>query len=114
MMKWKKFFVYMTLAAAFIYFVHTETVMLVMSLTCLLFFAFLVMSYALASNIMGDSNDLRYLSKMRWYREGPATAFGDVSTWCEENIEGKWIYTSNGYFLIKNDTDAMAFKLRWM
>ena len=114
MLKWKKFFIWLSIAAAFIFYAHDSTFLLVTSLICLFFFAFLTLSYALASHIMGDSNDLRYLNKMFWYREGPVMKFGDASTWCEENLEGKWVYASRGYFLIKGDTDAMAFKLRWL
>ena len=37
----------------------------------------------------------------------------DVLKWCCKNIDGPWS-VKNDYVYIKNDTDIMAFKLRWL
>lgn len=115
MLKWKKFFMWFSIAATFICCVHVEPFLIVMSLICLFFFAFLTAAFVLANFIMGDSNDLSFIFKMHWYEERKidSASIVEVTHWCMENLEDKWRETGRGYFLIKNDTDAMAFKLRW-
>ncbi len=115
MLKWKKLFVYFSLALAFIFFVHSNTFLFIGSVICLLFSTFFFTSFILAEYITGDSQDLSFFTKMNWYEEKIAgyQLTSVVMCWCMENLEGKWRETDKGYFLIKNEIDAMAFKLRW-
>lgn len=115
MLKWKKFFLYFCVALAFIFYVHTDMFLLVMSLISLVVLAFLTLVYAIGGSLMGNTNDLRYITKLFWYREYAAGVIwlNKVDVWCEENLDGKWIHAGNGYYIIKDETDVMAFKLRW-
>lgn len=115
MLYWKRYFISIATVVALLFFIHDNIFLLVGVLISLVCCAFLIMMFALAEHIMGDSRDLRFFNKMFWYREGPSelTRFGDIRIWCEENLEGKWNYAGSGYFVIKNEIDAMAFRLRW-
>lgn len=37
-----------------------------------------------------------------------------MKLWCDENCNGKWRYCQHGYFVFRQKTDAMGFKLRWI
>lgn len=33
--------------------------------------------------------------------------------WCDENCNEKWYYCEHGYFIFREEADAVAFKLKW-
>lgn len=37
----------------------------------------------------------------------------EIEKWCEENLEDDWTAANDGVFIYK-ETDAIAFKLRWI
>lgn len=55
---------------------------------------------------MDDVTDGASCNRQRMVRK-------DVYNWIMENISGKWEMVDKG-FCFDDDTDAMAFKLRWI
>ncbi len=57
---------------------------------------------------------IRYKHKVESY-----TILRDAGNWCDKNCNGKWIYHHQPwldygpFYRFKDETDAMAFKLRW-
>lgn len=115
MVKWKKFTIYMSMAAIFIFYAHTDTFLIVISLILLSILAFVTISFVCAKYIMGNSDDLSFFNKLLWFEERKidTASNAEVAGWCAENLEDKWRHAGGNRFLIKNELDAMAFKLRW-
>ena len=42
------------------------------------------------------------------------TLLYEMTIWCRENCEGKWIHCEHGYFSFRKKTDLVAFKLRFI
>ena len=57
---------------------------------------------------------MRYRHKVEAY-----TIHREADDWCKENCHGKWYYhhqpwlDDGPYYRFKDETDVMAFKLRW-